>query len=92
MDRLPLTPADVVTLAEVVHLVEAGAKVRWANDEDGEVRYGTARHFVASATDFSFGSAVDLRDRFVRITTNTGFETALSVAWLMEHPGYFAAA
>ncbi len=65
-------PADVVTLAEVVHLVDAGAKVRCATDEDGEIRYGTAWHFVTSPADFNVGIA-DLRDRLVRTTTNMGF-------------------
>ena len=66
-------PADVVTLAEVVHLVDAGARVRCANDEDGEIRYGTARHFVTSPANFNVGTA-DLRDRLVRIPTNMGFD------------------
>ena len=91
MAHSPLTAADVTTLADVVRLVDAKSKVKWANDDDSEVRYGTARHFVASETDFNFGTG-DLRDRWVRITTDMGFETALSVAWLMEHPGYFVAA
>lgn len=86
----PLTPVDATTLAKVVALVDAQAKVRWATDEDRHARYGTARHFVTSATDFRSTEA-DLRDQWLRITTDTGFETALSVAWLMEHPGYFAA-
>ncbi len=90
MAHLPLTPAAVTVLAKIVALVESQAKVRWAFDEDGDIRYGTARHFVVSATDFSSTDA-DLRDRWLRITTDTGFDAALSVAWLMEHPGYFAA-
>ncbi len=90
MSHPPLTPVDVTTLAKVVALVATQAKVRWTTDEDGDIRYGTARHFVSSATDFSSTDA-DLRDRWLRITTDTGFDAALSVAWLMEHPGYFAA-
>jgi hypothetical protein len=61
---------------------KAGTRANMAN-RIGSLMTGTVRHFVIGPDDFNFiGSDVDIRKAWVRITTTTGFETALPLVLL----------
>lgn len=86
-----LSIADVSALSTILDAASRSANVRWI-DENGNLRSGVARHIVRGATDFNFiGRDTDVRDAFLRITTN-GFDVTVAVRFLMElvHEGGFA--
>ena len=63
------------------------AKVAWVNSQ-GEPCYGIARHIVAGPDNFGFLQGdVDVRDGYLRITSRTGFDHAISVRALMAMSG-----
>ena len=79
-----VTIGDVLALAEIVSAASESAKVAWVNGQ-GDVMYGTARHIVRGADDYAFlGTNQDVRDGFLRITSQQGFDHALSVRYLMN--------
>lgn len=85
-----LTQQDVIALAAV--LLTAGKKVAYL--VGGNAHYGHARHVVVSADNYGFPSAdADIREAYLRITTQSGFEVAYPVAALAEsskHGEYMA--
>lgn len=85
-----LTVEDAWLLGQLVKHVGRGSFVELAvdvKDKEGDFRRfsGTLRHFVTSPDNFGFpGNKVDLRDQYVRVTTETGWETVFSVAGYLE--------
>jgi hypothetical protein len=71
-DRDPLTIADAVTLADVIRWCQENARLAWVDDR-GDIAYGTARSIGDHYGAFLAGTR-DVRDAFVRITTEDGWE------------------
>jgi len=85
MDNNILTIADVIALSTIIDAASQSAKVRWWDNERGDVREGTARHIVRGADDFVFiPQTQDVRDAFLRITTTMGMEITIPVRKLMD--------
>jgi len=84
-----LTMAQVIALADIGHAAERTAKVARALD-DGRVIYGTARSVGDENGCTAWG--VDVREQFLRVTTQQGLEAFWPVRDLMaEHArGEFA--
>lgn len=79
-----LTVSDAIALSDVLSAAQQSCKVAWLDDQ-GEVRYGTARSLVRSEVDFTFTDrGQDVRDTYLWVTTREGFEVALSVRELMS--------
>lgn len=84
-----LTIAHVNQLRVILEAAERCAHVRFIapDDRSGEIRGGTARHIVRgehpSEWVFMRGD-YDVRDAFLRITMDSGFDRAYPVRALME--------
>jgi hypothetical protein len=79
-----LTIADVIALGTVVDAASQSAKVAWVDPDTGDIRYGTARHIVVSPDNYGFlPRDTDVRDGYLRVTTRSGFDVALSVRALI---------
>jgi hypothetical protein len=80
----PFTLRDLTLIAPIVQAAEGNRRVRWLDpeDQDGPVYGGVAR----SLGDANFGFAKptdDVRDLYLRVTTDRGGEVALKVRDLM---------
>lgn len=81
----PITIPQVFQLYDIVDAAARSAKVRWLGDDSYTIHEGTARHIVQSPENFGFiGSDQDVRDAYLRITSLTGMEYAVSVRRLMS--------
>ena len=83
-DRL-LTLHDAVNLSTIVDAAITGARVRWLDEASGDVRSGTARSIGRGLVDGAsfLTDRDDVRDGFLRVTTDTGWEAFLPVADLV---------
>ena len=87
-----LTIRDAIALQTIIQAAQTTAKVARAVD-GGEVILGTARHIVKSPTDIGFLNAdEDVRDGYLRVTLQNGFEAFWLVRELMPEAeaGLFA--
>ena len=82
--------APIVTVPQIwqLHVItdaaSRSAKVRWLADDGHTIREGTARHIVQSPENFGFiRDDQDVRDAYLRITSSTGMEYAVSIKRLM---------
>lgn len=81
----PISIPQVFQLHTIVDAASRSAKVRWLGDDSYTIHEGTARHIVQSPENFGFiGSDQDVRDAYLRITSLTGMEYAVSVRRLMS--------
>jgi hypothetical protein len=80
----PLTTADLVALAEIASAAQQSAKVTYLS-ENGDIVKGTARSFVVDpARPVFLSHNDDVRDAYLWITLDSGFETFPSVRHLMR--------
>lgn len=80
-----VTVPQIWQLHTIVDAASRSAKVRWLGDDSYTIHEGTARHIVQSPENFGFiGSDQDVRDAYLRITSVTGMEYAVSVRRLMS--------
>lgn len=83
----PLTASRALALAKIVTAAQEGARVVFL-DENGEQQNGTARHVVASPENFGFlASDEDVRNGYLRVTMQSGFDLTAKVADLIEDLG-----
>lgn len=81
----PISISQIFHLYAIVDAASRNAKVRWLGDDGYTIHEGTARHIVQSPDNFGFiGSDQDVRDAYLRITSTTGMEHAVSVRRLMN--------
>lgn len=81
----PITIPQIFQLHTIVDAASRNARVRWLGDDSHTIHEGTARHIVQSPDNFGFiGSDQDVRDAYLRITSLTGMEYAVSVRRLMH--------
>jgi hypothetical protein len=91
MSTTVLTVSDLVSLGEIASAAQQSAKVTYLN-EIGDITKGTARAFVLDpARPVFLGHTDDVRDAYLWITTDHGFETFPPVRHLMKmvHEGGF---
>lgn len=79
----PLTSAFAFLLGDLLNWVTQKQKVAYSTDDGATIRTGTLRHLVAGPGDFNFHTG-DVRDAWVRITTDTGVEDALPITQIVE--------
>jgi len=81
-----LTQERTLLLAELFSL--QGKKIRFLNPNTDDVSVGTYLHLVRSRETFAFPtSSTDVRDCYVRITLDSGFDTTLPVTWFVANQG-----
>jgi len=76
-----LTLTDALAIAEIIRTAQTTAKVARMTD-DGDVVYGTARHIGDDRGAF-WPSTADVRDAYLRVTTQAGWEVFWPVRELM---------
>ena len=82
-----LSIPDVNQLWVILDAASRSAKVRWLADDDETILSGTARHIVRGSEPhewYFISRDQDLRDAFLRITSQTGLEHAVPVRRLMK--------
>lgn len=82
----PLTSAFAFLLGDLLNWVTQKQKVAYSTDNGATIRTGTLRHLVVGPDNFNFSGHrdADVRDSWVRITTDTGVEDALPVTQIVE--------
>ena len=76
-----------IALGTIITTAHAEQKVAFI-DDSGDVAYGTARHLVRSPTNVGFLLAdEDVRDGFLRVTMQSGFERFEPVGELIDRLG-----
>ena len=81
----PVTVPQIHQLYVITDAASRSAKVRWLGDDSYTIHEGTARHIVQSPDNFGFlRGDQDVRDAYLRITSVTGMEYAVSIRRLME--------
>jgi phage-related protein len=75
----PLTMHDVITLSAIVQAAINGKRVAWIHHVTEEVIYGTARSIGDGIGNF-LKPVVDVRDGFLRITSNAGSDYILPMS------------
>lgn len=84
MTTTVLTVSDLVSLTEIAKAAQQSAKVSYLN-ETGDIITGTARAFVQDPSrPYFLGRDHDVRDAYLWVTTDHGFETFPSVAHLTK--------
>lgn len=79
-----ITLSDAMNLSAIINMVGNGGK-RVARVANGVVLYGTARHFVSGPDSYVFAhNSMDIRDAYLRVTAQGGFEHAWQVRQLMD--------
>lgn len=78
MDKL--TVRDAMHLADIIRAAQRNQKVALLQDDDTVVK-GTARSIGGENFE---RSDEDIRSLYLRVTTETGFEVAWSIAMLMD--------
>ncbi len=76
----PITAADVLPLADVLNHMMRHGRVRRLMPDTGDIVTGTLRHLCGP--DLTTRTAKDVRDEFVRVTSDTGWEYAWPLAEL----------
>jgi hypothetical protein len=80
----PVTIPQIWQLHTITDAASRSAKVRWLGDDGHTIHQGTARHVVQSPENFGFiRPDQDVRDAYLRITSVTGMEYAVSIRRLM---------
>jgi len=84
----PFTISETVTIEVIMKAVTRKCVVlRYLNATQSIVR-GTARHLVNGPDDFNFfDPRADVRDAYLRVTLDTGFDVAWLVSDLMHDIG-----
>ena len=79
---------DTVEIEPVMQALQQKCIVRYWSRALETIMRGTVRHLVKSPSDFNFyDPRGDVRDAYVRITLDTGFDVALLVSDLMTMVG-----
>jgi hypothetical protein len=76
----PLTAGDVYALADVLNHLAGKGKVRRYMPDTGNIITGTLRHLCGP--DLGTRTAKDVRDEYVRVTSDMGTEYAWPLAEL----------
>ena len=90
MTNEPLTVHDFVALAEVASAAQQSAPIKYLGIA-GEIISGTARCFTRNTSGAFLTGSDDVRDAYLWVTLDTGFEVFLTVRYLMGlvHGGGF---
>lgn len=78
-----LTISDVQALAHIIDAAKRQAKVAWESGGGG-IHYGTARAITRDSGPGYINGATDVRDGYLHVTTDMGWELWLPVRDLMQ--------